>query len=409
MMKGLFILCVCLLPYCLRAQNPSGMITPTDSIMKNVDTSGQRDIIGIGLRLSHIHLKKPPQVSGRRVYYSFIPLSMTVPGGGVALVTATTAGLYLGDRKNTYLSTITFSPSTNFRGQYNFPFHTNIWSKGNAWNYNGDTRFTIFPEYTWGLGGDKPENSRILIRSSYFRFYQNALKRIKPFLFAGIGYDLDYRINIRTDNDSISLQRYSGYAYGTANRSNSVSSGLTFNLLYDTRNNLLNPLPGYYWNIVYRVNPRFLGSNDFWSSLYLDFRKYISFSKKEQNVLALWSYFWTAFGDKAPYLDLPSIGWDASQHSGRGIYSGHYTGQTLFYVEAEYRRQLTSDGLLGFVVFTNANTVTEPATNRFSYIHPAIGTGLRVKFNKRSGTNVTLDVATSGSYTGLYLGLGEVF
>lgn len=409
MLKGVFVLCVCLIPCCLHAQNPTGMITPTDSIMKNVDTSVQRDIVGIAIRISHIHLKRPPQVQGRRVYYSLIPLSMTVPGGGAALVTATTAGFYLGDRKTTYLSNITFSPSTNFKGQYNFPFRTNIWSEGNSWNYSGDTRFTIYPEYTWGLGGDKPQSERILIRYTYVRFYENALKKIKPFLFAGFGYDLDYHINIRTDNDTLNLQKYSHYAYGTAPHSNSVSSGLTLNLLYDTRNNLLNPLPGLYWNAVYRINPRFLGSNDFWSSLYLDFRKYISFSKKEQNLLAIWSYFWTAFGDKTPYLDLPSIGWDAYQRSGRGIYTGHYTGQTLVYLETEYRRQLTADGLLGFVVFANANAVTEPATNRFSYIHPAIGTGLRVKFNKRSGTNFAIDVATSKGYRGLYLGLGEAF
>ena len=411
MLKGLLVLCACFLSCCLRAQNPTGMINPPDSIMKNVDTSGQRDLIGIALRISHIHLKKPPKVDGKRVYYSFIPLSTSVPGGGTALITATTAGFYLSDRKNTYMSNVTFSPSTNFKGEFNFPFRSNIWSAGNSMNYSGDYRLTIYPQYTWGLGGYKPENDNLLIHYSYIRFYQNALKRIKPYMFAGIGYNLDYHINVRTDADSPGLQKFSGYKYGTANHSNSTSSGLTLNLLYDTRNNPLNPYPGWYWNVVYRINPRFLGSDDFWHSLYLDARKYISFSKEKQNVLALWSFFWTSLGDKtkAPYFDLPAIGNDSYQRSGRGIYPGHYTGQTLYYLEAEYRRQITDDGLLGFVVFANANAVTEPATERFSYVHPAAGTGLRIKFNKHSGTNVTIDVAGSKGRGAIYLGLGEAF
>jgi len=53
--------------------------------------------------------------------------------------------------------------------------------------------------------------------------------------------------------------------------------------------------------------------------------------------------------------------------------------------------------------------VTEPHTDRFSYLHPAVGAGLRIKFNKHSGTNVTLDVATSKGRTAIYIGLGEVF
>jgi outer membrane protein assembly factor BamA len=249
----------------------------------------------------------------------------------------------------------------------------------------------------------------MLIRYTYIRLYLNALKRIKPYMFAGIGYSLDYHIDIRTTVDTQSLQKFARYRYGTENHSNSFSSGLTFNILYDTRTNLLNPLPGWYWNAVYRINPRFLGSDDFWQSIYLDARKYIPFSREKQNMLALWSYFWTSLGNKTPYLDLPAIGQDPYQKSGRGIYPSHYMGQTLFYLEAEYRRDITRDGLLGFVVFSNVNAVTEPSTDRFSYLHPAVGTGLRVKFNKHSGTNITLDIATSKGRTAFYMGLGEVF
>ncbi len=401
------VICCCLWSCGLLAQNPTGTLVPPDKMV--TDTTGQRDIIGIALKLSHIHLKKPPTVEGKRVYYSFIPLSTAVPGGGNALVTATNAGFYMGDRNNTYLSNVTFSPSTNLKGEFNIPFHSNIWEPNNAWNYEGDWRLTILPQFTWGLGGNTAPSNKILIHSTYVRFYESALKRIKSYLYAGVGYNLDWHINIRPDIDTISLRKFVGYPYGTGNNSNSISSGLTFNLLYDTRNNAFNPLPGWFYDIMFRLNPKVLGSEDNWYSLYLDARKYISFNQKHQNVLAFWSYFWTTLGTNAPYLDLPALGWDANQRSGRGFYQSRYTGRSLGYFEAEYRRSITPDELLGFVLFFNMNTVTEPRTSNFAYVHAAAGGGLRIKFNKHSGTNVCIDFGASKGYYAFYLNLGEAF
>ena len=404
------VLLCCLCSLCSLAQNPTGTLVPPDKLVE--DTTGQRDIIGIVLHLTHIHMKKQPKVEGRRVYYSIIPLGTSVPGGGEALITATNAAFELGDPKTTFLSNVTFSPSTNLKGEWNVPFHSNIWSPENRWNFGGDYRLTYFPQYTWGLGGNTAPSNKVLVRYTYIRFYQYALRRItnKPYLFAGIGYSLDYHINIHPDVDTVDLAKFTGYRYGTANHSNSFSSGLTLNLLYDTRNNSLNPLPGWYYNVVLRINPKFLGSDDYWYSMYFDARKYISFDPFKWNVLAFWSYLWrNGRGSNAPYLDLPAITWDANQRSGRGFYPSRYTGRTLWDLEAEYRRSITSDQLLGFVVFANMNSVTEPRTSNFAYLHAAAGAGLRIKFNKHSGTNFGMDFAASKGYWALYFSLGEAF
>jgi hypothetical protein len=403
-----WIVLVFLFPLCTLAQNPAGMINPA-STTTVIDTINQRDLIGIAKHFFHVYPKGPPHIDGRRVYFSLLPLSTSVPGGGNALVTSTQAGFYLGNRKTTYLSNITFSPSINLRGQFNLPLHSNIWSANNEWNYQGDTRFSIYPQYTWGLGAGQPDDNKITIRYHYIRLYQNALKRIKPYLFAGVGYDLDYNIHIHTDNDTVSLAKFAGYPYGTTNNGSSFSSGITFNLLYDTRNNSINPLPGTFFNVIYRVNPQLLGSNTNWHSLYLDARKYISLRPMGQNVLALWTYFWTTLGSNPPYLNLPAIGWDPNQRSGRGFYPGRYIGRALYYAEAEYRRDITEDGLFGFVLFSELVTASQPDTHEFAYIHAAAGTGLRIKFNKRSASNVGIDFAFSQAYNTISINLGEAF
>ena len=407
MVKNCCIVFFCCCSCCLLAQNPTGLITPPKNHFK--DTSGQKDLIGVIKAFAHINIKKPPRVNGRKVYYSLLPIGSYVPGGGTALVTSTQAAFFLGDRRDTYISNVTFSPSTNFNGQFNLPFRSNIWSPGNQWNFEGDMRYSFFPQNTWGLGGRQPETAKLLINYSYVRFYFSALKKIEPYLFAGIGYNLDYHIAIHAEDDSTDLQQFTGYKYGTANNSNSFSSGLAFNLLYDARVNPINPLPGFYYNIVYRLNPRLLGSEDSWHSLYADVRKYIPFSRKEQNTLAIWTYLWSTLGSNAPYLDLPALGWDTNQRSGRGFSNRRYAGKSIWYLETEYRRQLSANGLFGFVVFANLNTVTEQGTRQFAYLHPAAGAGLRIKFNKNSGTNIGIDYGISKGYRAVYIGLGEAF
>src|SRR5579859_5644175 len=155
------LVCCCCWSFSLMAQNPTGTLVPPERLVE--DTTGQRDLIGIALRLTHIQIKKPPKVAGKRVYYSVIPLGTAIPGGGEALITATNAAFYLGDRKTTFLSNVTFSPSTNFTGEWNFPFQSNIWSDSNRWNYGGDYRLTVYPRFTWGLGGKTAPGNKILI------------------------------------------------------------------------------------------------------------------------------------------------------------------------------------------------------------------------------------------------------
>jgi hypothetical protein len=138
-------------------------------------------------------------------------------------------------------------------------------------------------------------------------------------------------------------------------------------------------------------------------------REYISLNKKWHNVLAFWSFLWTAPATGVPFLDLPSIGWDPYQRSGRGIQQNRYRGSTLIDFETEYRRDITQNGLFGFVVFANMNTVTEPVSHHLSSLHPAGGTGLRVKLNKHSATNIGFDFGISQDNTSYYISLGEAF
>ncbi|MCX2480808.1 BamA/TamA family outer membrane protein [Pedobacter sp. MC2016-15] len=404
MTKHTFFFILIVLSTGAQAQNASNMIRNNNVVR---DTAIKKDLIDIAKTLFSIPGKPKMHPGEKKVFFSLLPIGGNVPGGGRALITSTTAGFYLADRKKTYMSNVTFTPYWNFKGRFGLPLRSNLWLKNNEWVVMGDTRFLFYPQETWGIGSGQEDNN-VMVNYKYIRFYQSALRRLKPYLYAGLGYNLDYFINVRADGPGLS--DFSGYDIGTGVGENSFSAGFSANLLYDTRNNSINPLPGCYLNISVRNNSSRMGSKTSWRSVYVDARKYVSLNTKphQQNTLAFWTYLWTGLNNDIPYLNLPSIGWDPNNRSGRGVNQNRYRGKGLIYMETEYRRDITDNGLFGFVVFANATSVTEQ-DNKFKKLHPAIGTGLRIKFNKASNTNIAIDYGMSKGYKGFAINLGEAF
>jgi outer membrane protein assembly factor BamA len=221
-----------------------------------------------------------------------------------------------------------------------------------------------------------------------------------------MGYDLDDFYHVTESWSQSYPSDFSKYGIGTGHQT--VSSGITFDLLWDSRKNSINPENGLYSILLYRLNTRWLGSDYSWTSIYFDNRKYFSFSDTRHEVLGFRVFYWGSYGD-VPYLNLPGTTLDLSARSGRGYSVARYLGKQELYAETEYRFDIARNGLWGGVVFTNAQSYTEPGSNQFEYVLPAIGAGVRLKFNKRSNTNICLDMAFGKNSFQLYLNLGELF
>lgn len=301
------------------------------------------------------------------------------------------------------LSAVLASVTYSQYQQVILPLQTYIWTRDNKYNIVTDWRFMKYPQYTYGLGGHTTDSNKYKVDYSNIHLYQTIMRKISIGLYGGIGYDFDYYWNITVSNPeqgSITLHK----------RHSIIASGITLNMLYDTRQNPINAQQGTYARAIYRPHFVLLGSNANWQSLSLDLRKYIPFPASSRNVLAIWNYDWFTTGGKPPYLMLPSVGWDANSNTGRGYVQGRYRGRNMLYLETEYRFGITHNGLLGGVVFANASSFSEPATNHFETIAPGWGTGIRIKLNKFSRTNVAIDYAfgLNGS-KGFFVNLGEVF
>jgi len=127
-------------------------------------------------------------------------------------------------------------------------------------------------------------------------------------------------------------------------------------------------------------------------------------------VIALWNYDWIILNGNPAYLDLPSTQWDSNSATGRGYIQGRFRGAQMVYLEGEYRFRLTADGLLGGVVFLNGESFSAAQGTRLQAMQPGFGPGVRIKLNKISNTNITVDYGfgRQGS-NGLFIDVGEAF
>ncbi len=347
-------------------------------------------------------LKKVPG----KIYYSILPAAGYTLETGFAVALSGNAAFYKSADKNANISSISTSVAYTQYHQIIVPIHSNIWSKGNKYNYVGDWRFMKYPQNTYGLGNYTSLKDADLIDYSYIRIYQVVMKHIIKDFYAGLGYNLDVHWKITEKGPDTVSADFNKYK----NDSKAVSSGLSLNFLYDNRRNSINPPGGWYGNVIYRPNFKFLGSDKNWQLLILDFRKYIKIPNNSKNILAFWTYNWFTLSGNPPYLDLPSTGWDSHANTGRGYIQGRFRGRNMLYLETEYRFTLTRNGLLGGVAFANMESFTEEKSEKFEKLLPAGGAGLRIKLNKYSNTNISIDYAFGiGGSQGVFFNLGEVF
>lgn len=404
------LICFCIAVSTVKAQKVVVDSLHTLFVTESVTLNGiaQRDVIDYTRKWLKIktNASHNGDSNSNRVIVSVMPaVGYTLQSRFAGLISGNLA-FYANPKHKTRLSVINSSVGYTENKQFFIPIQSSIWLWNDKVNLLGDLRFMKYPQSTFGLGTNAPLSHENPMQYHYFRWYQYLLFRVMKNVYIGPGIQLDYRWNIsETGLPNGQISDYN--RYGAA--AQTLSDGAALNFLYDNRTNPINARKGFMANVIYRKNPDFWNTHA-WSSLVVDVRKYIPLSNDRKHVLALWNYAWVILDGKAPYLDLPATGWDNLNSTGRGYIQGRFRGNHFYYAEAEYRMNLTKNGLFGGVVFTNAQMVTGWASNALPPIQPAAGVGIRIKLNKKSDTNIAIDYGfgSQGS-RGLFVNIGELF
>ena len=403
-----FLACIFMLPVSAWGQND--LLLKGDTVKTVHPQPAQKDLFDA---INYVFGIKKASVNKDSIRLaSHRPFMIIFPGFGYALQTGfaiacpINISFYTDKGPDANISTIVIDGNLTLDHQFFLPVISNIWTKGNKIDFQGDWRYYKYPSYTYGLGGYSSLSNADALDYSYVKIHQTALAKVAPDFLVGGGYSLDYHWNVRDIDPEPESSDFTKYHIGTR----AVSAGPTLNLLYDTRRNSNNPLPGYYANIIYGYNLHALGSDNNYQTILIDLRKYVHFPASSNNTLAFWNYTWLTFNGKVPYLDMPSTGWDTYANMGRGYIQGRLRGNDLVYFETEYRIHFMPSDLLGAAVFANVESVPEYPSNKFETVYPAGGVGLRVKANKYSNVNFSIDYAWGkGNSQGFFFNLGEVF
>ena len=377
--------------------------------------------------------KKPSLSTGSLL---LVPVLSSNPANGFMFGVAGQYAFKTKGDKSLY-SSVNGSLTYTTKNQLIFQLKNNVYVANNKFFLSGDWRFLIFSQATYGLGTNAPEDGILKyqfgingietsddsliqpMKFNHIRFHQTISKQISEAFYLGFGYHLDYYYSIvdeRLDTLAPDVLITSHYAYSVKygfDPKSYVRSGLSLNLVMDTRDNLVNSYKGYFFNVNYRLDPKFLGSDRAGNMLGVEWRSFHPLSKKNpRHSMAFWFLGNLSPVGDMPYLSLPALGYDQRGRAGRGYTQGRYRGPNYLYAESEYRFPISQcGGILGGVIFVNANTADKPdrSVRLFDYVVPGYGFGLRMMVDKKSRTNLQVDIGFGKKSGGIYFGAAETF
>ena len=256
-----------------------------------------------------------------------------------------------------------------------------------------DTRVKFF-----GIGaGAGDRNIHVPLRQSDVVLKTEAQVRIVPRVYMGLRYS--YR---SVDARLASLTRQFTISPPPATQRESMVSSLAPTLVYDRRDNSLNPQRGEYASYSLNFATKALGSDFAYRKLQLGANLYRPLFPR--TTLALRGGLCAASAN-APYYDLCKFGASGDL---RGYLADRYRDGATWALQGELRQHLF--GRFGATAFAGVGGIA-PSVGDFgsSRILPAAGLGLRYAASRSNPVNFRLDVAVGRDSSAAYLSLGEAF
>lgn len=378
------------------------------------------DLIDLWRKIRHKELTPEQQAAAadpKARMRAVAPVIGYKPSTGVVFGVAGNMARFFGDPATTHISSTVASLTFSSKQQTSLSIRFSVFRPDDRWLVDGDNRLQWTSQDTFGLGTATPPDDPVNMKFDYIRLYDTAYRKLYPNVYAGIGFHYSAHTNVAPGKDAEAA--WSDSPYVTYSETHGfpldaqTSAGVSANLRVDSRDNSINPDRGWLASVSYR--PFFegiLGGDSTWQELYVDTRTYKKLDAAGRRKFAFWLWGDMVTGGVAPYMDLPATGMDKYGRSGRGYAEGRFRGERLLYGEVEYRTTLTSNGLLGMVLFLNTTTLSNSATGErlFDDFATGAGAGLRVLLNKRSKTNLCFDVGVGRQGSrGIYLAVEEAF
>jgi outer membrane protein assembly factor BamA len=300
------------------------------------------------------------------------------------------------DKKQTRASTVWAFGTYNLAGQFQVVVKPEIYFERNRFFLSGNLRYERTPQNFFGIGNDMPSTAEESYTPRIVTVQVGVKKRLLGHLFAGVQYDFEQMTMEKVEPGGI-------LSSGTiAGSRGGLLSGFGASLDWDTRDGVLYPRKGVFFQLTADTYGAMTGSDFTFTSLKLDCREY--FLVAPNQVLALQAYIRSTAGE-VPFHKLALLGGESLM---RGYYKGRFRDKDILAVQVEYRVMVTKRiGVAGFAGL--AEVFPGFADFRLNDIKYSLGTGVRYVVNKREGTTLRLDMAWGKASFGLYITAQEAF
>lgn len=294
-------------------------------------------------------------------------------------------------------SVVPMAIAVTFNGGLNLFTKPQLFFKGDRFRIFGAFSYKNTQENFYGIGY---HTNKDYVRSDTTSQYRYSGMQINPWFlfrlgesnfFAGPQIDLNYDDMSKPAKHLIDEVSYKE-AGGTASGYKNFSSGIGFLLSYDTRDLPSNAYKGIYLDFRGMMYQKFLGSDNNFYRLELDYRQYKSLGQRR--VLAWTAQSKNVFGD----VPLNKYALSGTPFDLRGYYMGQYRDKSSHVVMAEFRQMINTDkstwvkrllNHVGYVAWAGCGFMG-PTPGKIEGVLPNLGVGLRIEVQPRM--NVRLDL-----------------
>ena len=357
------------------------------------------------------------KVARRNLHYNILGGPSYTPDFGAVLGGSALMTFRMNPSDTTQLrSVVPMAIAFMFNGGINLFSKPQLFFKGDRFRIFGKFSYKNTEENFYGIGYN---TNKDYVRSDSTSKYRYSGVQINPWflfrlgnsnIFAGPQIDINYDHLTEPGKFLVDEPSYKE-AGGTANGYNNFNSGLGFLLTYDSRDVPANAYRGMYLDFRGMMYAKFIGSDQTFYRLEIDYRQYKSLGKRR--VLAWTAQTKNVFGD----VPLTQYALTGTPFDLRGYYMGQYRDKSSHVVMAEYRQMLNTDcstwvkrmlNHIGFVAWTGCGFMG-PTPGKIEGVLPNDGVGLRSEVQPRMNVRRGGGGDTGGGRGGFYFNMTEAF
>ena len=312
------------------------------------------------------------------------------------------------NKKDTLIQRSTVNGSfgvTSTGGQTSRIILTSFWNQDKMRIY-ANLWFKNIPDHYWGVGYENGLNtpksdSTTAYDRLWWQVYPRFLFRLKKDLYIGPLVDFNYT---KGSNESPGVLADPHYQeFGPKN----FNTGAGIILQHDSRDIPVNAFRGTLVQVLGTVYGGYLGGDNQYYLLDIDFRKYHQLAKIDGQTLA-----WTIRGrfttKDVPWAEMSQLGTPTDL---RGYTWGRFRDESMMYGIAEYRHMFLRKskeerGKHGFVAWAAVGTIMKDVSQTDAWL-PNFGIGYRIEVQPRM--NVRFDFGFGRDNSGLYFNFTEAF